>query len=59
MVVVFDIEQEVSEIEKAETADGKLHKQYVEDKLMNSVLQGDKQTVDQAKMIQPTSNPPN
>lgn len=56
MVVVFDIEQEVSEIEKAETADGKLHKQYVEDKLMNSVLQGDKQTVDQAQMIQEATN---
>lgn len=56
MVVVFDIDQEVSDIEKAETADGKLHKQYAEDKLMNSVLQGDKQTVDQAQMVQEATN---
>jgi len=56
VVVVFDIDEEVSEIEKAETAEGKLSKQYVEDKLMNSVLQGDKQTVDQAQMIQEATN---
>ena len=56
MVVVFDIEQEVSDIEKAETAEGKLHKQYVEDKLMNSVLAGDKQTIDQAQLVQEATN---
>ena len=56
MVVTFDIGDEVSEIEKAETAEGKLHKQYVEDKLMNSVLSGDKQSVDQAELIQEATN---
>ncbi len=56
VVVVFDLEQEVAEIEKAETAEGKLNKQYVEDKLMNSVLAGDKQTIEQAELIQEATN---
>ncbi len=56
MVVVFDLGQEVKEISQAEAAEGKLHKQYTEDKLMNSVLAGDKKTVEHAEMIQEATN---
>ncbi len=56
MVVAFDIEQEVKDITQGESAEGKLHKQYTEDKLMNSVLAGDKKTVDHAEMIQEATN---
>ena len=56
MVVVFDIDQEVKEISKGESAEGNLHKQYVEDKLMNSVLAADKKTMEQAELIQEATN---
>jgi len=56
VVVVFDIQQEVDEVSKGEEADGKLHKQYVEDKLMNSVLEGDKDAIDHAEMMQEATN---
>jgi Mg-chelatase subunit ChlD len=56
VVVVFDLDQEVKEISQAEAAEGKLHKQYTEDKLMNSVLAGDKKTVEHAEMIQEATN---
>lgn len=57
MAVVFDIAaQEIKNIEKAEQAEGKLSKQNVEDKLMNSVLAGDKKTIDQAELIQEATN---
>jgi len=56
VVVAFDIEQEVKDISKAESAEGKLHKQYVEDKLMNSVLAADKKTIDHAELIQEATN---
>lgn len=56
MVVFDDLQQEVEEISKAEQAEGKLHKQYEEDKLMNSVLQGDKKTMEHAELIQEATN---
>jgi len=56
VVVVFDVEQEVKDISKGEVAEGKLHKQYAEDKLMNSVLAGDKKTIDHAELIQEATN---
>ena len=56
MVVAFDIEQEIKDISQGESAEGKLHKQYTEDKLMNSVLAGDKKTIDHAEMIQEATN---
>ncbi len=56
MVVVFDLDQEVKDIFQGESAEGKLHKQYTEDKLMNSVLAGDKKTVEHAEMIQEATN---
>jgi len=55
-VVVFDLEQEVKDISKGEAAEGKLHKQYVEDKLMSSVLASDKKTVEHAELIQEATN---
>ena len=51
VVVVFDIEQEVKDISKGEEAEGKLHKQYEEDKLMSSVLEADKKTIDHVRKI--------
>ncbi|MBW2969945.1 VWA domain-containing protein [Candidatus Woesearchaeota archaeon] len=54
MVVVFDIE--VKDISKGEEAQGKLHKQYVEDKLMNSVLESDKKTIEHAELIHEATN---
>ena len=57
VAVVFDVSaQEIKEIAKAEQAEGKLSKQYNEDKLMNSVLAGDKKTIDKAELIQEASN---
>ena len=57
VVVVFDtLEQEVKDIGKAEETEGKLSKQHVEDKLMNTVLEADKQTIDHAELIQEATN---
>ena len=56
VVVVFDIEQEVKDISKGEEAEGKLHKQYEEDKLMSSVLEADKKTIEHAEMMQEATN---
>lgn len=56
VVVIFDVEQEVKDIGKAEEAQGKLHKQYVEDKLMNSVLESDKNTIEHGELIQEATN---
>ena len=56
MVVAFDIEQEIKEISQGEVAEGKLHKQYVEDKLMNSVLAMDKTTIEHAELIHEATN---
>ncbi len=56
MVVAFDIDQEVKDISQGESAEGKLHKQYVEDKLMNSVLASDKKTVEHAETIHEATN---
>ena len=56
VVVVFDVEQEVKDISKGEVAEGKLHKQYVEDKLMNSVLNSDKTTLEHAELIHEATN---
>lgn len=55
-MVVFDIEREIQDIAKAEEAEGKLSKQYVEDKLMNSVLAADKNTIEHAELIQEATN---
>jgi len=52
--VTFDID--VKDISKGEAAEGKLHKQYVEDKLMNSVLEADKTTIEHAELIHEATN---
>jgi Mg-chelatase subunit ChlD len=56
VVVAFDIEQEIKEISQGEAAQGKLHKQYTEDKLMNSVLASDKTTLEHAELIHEATN---
>lgn len=57
MVVVFDhLDQEIKELQEAEELQGKLGSQNEEDKLMRSVLESDKQTVDQASLIQEATN---
>jgi len=56
VVVVFDLDQEVKDISKGESAEGKLHKQYEEDKLMSSVLEADKTTIEHAELIQEATN---
>lgn len=57
VVVDFDdLDQEVKDISQGEQAEGKLSKQYTEDKLMNSVLAGDKQTIEHAEMIHEATN---
>lgn len=56
MVVAFDIDQEIKDISKGESSEGMLHKQYVEDKLMSSVLAADKTTIDHAELIQEATN---
>ncbi len=56
-VVVFDIDDvEVQEVSRAEQAEGKLHKQYVEDKLMNSVISAEKKTIEHAELINEATN---
>lgn len=54
--MAFDIDTEVKETSKAEAAEGKLHKQYEEDKLMSSVLASDKKTLDHAELVQEATN---
>ncbi len=56
VVVVFDIEQEIKDISAGESSQGKLHKQYAEDKLMNSVLASDKTTIEHAELIHEAGN---
>ena len=51
-LVIFDSRQtEVKELEKIEEIKGKLGFQKIEDKLMHSVLQNDKETIEKGKII--------
>ena len=51
-LVAFDSQQtEVKELEKIEEISGKLGFQKIEDKLMHSVLQNDKETIEKGKII--------
>ena len=56
VVVVFSPEGQVEQIEKAEQAEGKLATQFLEDKLMHSVLQADQTVIDQGKLIEEAFN---
>ena len=56
MVVAFSPEGSVENIETAEEIPGKLATQFVEDKLMHSVLQADKTTIDHGKLLEEAFN---
>ncbi len=56
VVVAFSPEGHVEQIEKAEEAKGKLATQFVEDKLMHSVIGADKTTIDQGKLLEEAYN---
>lgn len=57
MVVIFNLAQQVEDIGKtAQELGGKLQMQLVEDKLMHSVLQSDKKTIEHAEIMQEAAN---
>jgi len=56
VVVVFSPEGQVKDIERAEQAQGKLATQFMEEKLMHSVLEADKTVLDQGKLVQEAFN---
>jgi Mg-chelatase subunit ChlD len=51
VVVPFSPDAEVAELGKAEEAEGKLERSGTDDKLMHTVLQGDRRTIDQAMLL--------
>ena len=51
-MILFSPEVEVQELTKAEEAEGSLAAQDIEDKLMRSVLENDKETIDEGKLIE-------
>ena len=56
-LVAFDSRQtEVKELEKIEEIKGKLGFQRIEDKLMHSVLENDKETIEKGKIINDAIN---
>jgi len=57
VVVVFSLEQETKDVGKSvEQLSGKLQMQLVEDKLMHSVLNSDKKTIDHAELLEEAAN---
>ena len=54
MVVTFDVE--VASLEQIEEIEGSLSTQLQEDKLMHSVLEGDKKTIEDGKLIEDAIN---
>ncbi|MEM4240045.1 MAG: VWA domain-containing protein [Candidatus Woesearchaeota archaeon] len=54
--MAFSSEGAVEDIQKAEEAQGKLATQFVEDKLMHSVISADKTTIDNGKLISESFN---
>jgi Mg-chelatase subunit ChlD len=56
VVVAFSPEGQVKDIERAEQAQGKLATQFMEEKLMHSVLEADKTALDQGKLVQESFN---
>ena len=55
-MVYFDSEQQIHEKENIEEFSGKLASQKIEDKLMRSVLENDKQIIDKGKIISDSLN---
>jgi len=55
-VVAFSPEGEIQAIERVEQTEGKLATQFLEEKLMKSVLQADKTTIDNGKLIEEAFN---
>jgi len=55
-VIYFDSQQEVHEKEEIFEHTGKLSFQHLEDKLMHSVLENDKETIDKGKLIKDSIN---
>ena len=56
VVVYFSPEQEFKELSKAEEAEGKLSTSLEDNKLMHSVLNSDKKTIDQGNLIEEAIN---
>jgi len=55
-VIYFDTEQEIQEKEEIQELTGKLSFQNVENKLMHSVLENDKETIEKGKLISDSIN---
>jgi len=55
-VIYFDSQQQIHEKEEIEELSGKLSFQNVEDKLMHSVLENDKETIEKGKLISDSIN---
>ena len=55
-VRVFDLDVELGELDPIEEIEGSLSTQLQEDKLMHSVLEGDKKTIEDGKLIQDAVN---
>lgn len=56
VVIIFSLEQEIDRVEQAEELKGSLASSDDEDKLMHSVLEGDKDKVDQGEIIEEATN---
>ena len=55
-MIYFDSQQQIHEKEEIEELSGKLSFQQVEKKLMHSVLENDKETIEQGKLIRDSIN---
>jgi len=55
-VIYFDSQQQIHEKEEIEELTGKLSFQKVENKLMHSVLENDKETIEKGKLISDSIN---
>ena len=55
-MIYFDTQQEVQEKEEIQELTGKLSFQNIERKLMHSVLENDKKTIEQGKLIADSIN---
>ena len=55
-MIYFDSQQQIHEKEEIEELTGKLSQQQEENKLMRSVLENDKDTIDKGKLISDSIN---